>query len=329
MDKVKWGIIGCGDVTEVKSGPAFNAVNDSELVAVMRRNAAAAADYAARHGVPRWYADAQRLIDDPEVNAVYVATPPGSHAEYAIRAIEAGKPVYVEKPMARNAGECEAMLNASAKYCVPVYVAYYRRMLPSFLKIRELLENGAIGTPYLIRTALHFPPRQGDHNHGNPPWRLQPEISGGGYFVDLAAHTLDYLIYLMGRPVRASSITANRGGLYEVEDTLAATILFENGVLCGGTWCFATPHEAICDHTEIIGERGSVSFSTFDNANVVLSASGGKEVFHFSHPATIQMPLIRTVVEAILGRGDCPSTGITGIETSRLMDMILDPRNRT
>src|SRR6184192_2580039 len=97
MKTIRWGIIGCGDVTEVKSGPAFQKASNSALVAVMRRDAAKAADYAARHGVPRWYADARELIADADVDAVYVATPPSSHEEYAIMAAEAAKPIYVEK----------------------------------------------------------------------------------------------------------------------------------------------------------------------------------------------------------------------------------------
>ena len=102
MKTIRWGIIGCGNVTEVKSGPGFQKAKNSALVAVMRRNGALAEDYARRHNVPRWTDDAQALIDDPEVDAVYVATPPAFHIEYTIQAARAGKPVYVEKPLANR-----------------------------------------------------------------------------------------------------------------------------------------------------------------------------------------------------------------------------------
>ena len=141
MDQVKWGIIGCGDVTELKSGQAFNKVPNSSLVAVMRRDAEKAADYARRHQVPTWYDDAEALINDPNVNAIYVATPPDSHADYAIRAMRAGKPVYVEKPMALNSAECEAMNQVSRETGVPLFVAFYRRALPYFLKVKELIDQ--------------------------------------------------------------------------------------------------------------------------------------------------------------------------------------------
>ena len=106
FDAVNWGIIGVGDVTEIKSGPAFYKVEHSNLVAVMRRNSEKAADYARRHNVTKWYGDAMELINDSQVDAVYIATPPDSHASYAIAAMLAGKPVYVEKPMARSHREC-------------------------------------------------------------------------------------------------------------------------------------------------------------------------------------------------------------------------------
>jgi predicted dehydrogenase len=142
---INWGIIGCGNVTEVKSGPAFNKVSGSKLLAVMRRNRELAEDYARRHNVPKVYSDAHELINDKEINAVYVATPPGSHAEYAIAALKAEKPVYIEKPMALNHTECKKINKASEKYGAPVFVAYYRRALPGFLRVKELIENGVIG----------------------------------------------------------------------------------------------------------------------------------------------------------------------------------------
>ena len=110
---VKWGIIGAGDVCEVKSGPAFNKVPDSHLVAIMRRNEKKAADYASRHNVPKYYTSAEELISDPEVNAIYIATPPAYHEEYATETMKAGKPVYIEKPVTLNAEGCERLIQIS------------------------------------------------------------------------------------------------------------------------------------------------------------------------------------------------------------------------
>src|SRR3954469_15798046 len=161
-DTVRWGIIGCGDVTEKKSGPGFQKATNSALVAVMRRDAAKAADYAKRHGVPRWYLDGAQLIADPEVDAVYVATPPASHEQYAVMAARAGKPVYVEKPMGRTHAECVRMIEAARSAGTPLFVAYYRRCLPSFLRVKQLIDDGAIGDVRLVNVSLYLPPRASD-----------------------------------------------------------------------------------------------------------------------------------------------------------------------
>ena len=148
MQKINWGIIGCGDVTELKSGPAFNKVADSALVAVMRRDAAKSKDFAARHQVPCWYNDAKQLINDSAVNAIYIATPPSSHFEYAIAAMEAGKPVYVEKPMALNFAESKSMAEFASNHQIKLVVAHYRRQQPVFKKIKEMLRQ--MSRPYLF-----------------------------------------------------------------------------------------------------------------------------------------------------------------------------------
>ena len=142
---INWGMIGCGDVTEVKSGPAFSKVPGSKLVAVMSRNPERAADYARRHQVAKWYDDAQKLIDDPEVNAIYIATPPLSHEELTLAAIKAGKPVYVEKPMSVDAAAGRNMQQAALESSVKLTVAHYRRQQPVFKKIKALIDDKAIG----------------------------------------------------------------------------------------------------------------------------------------------------------------------------------------
>ncbi len=207
MRTIRWGIIGCGNVTEVKSGPGFQRAEHSQLVAVMRRDGKKAKDYAERHGVPRWYDDASRLIHDPEVDAVYVATPPSTHADYAIQAAGAGKPVYVEKPMARTADECRQMIAACREAGVPLFVAFYRRALPRFLKIKELLQQGAIGQVRFVTVTLCSAPDAYDPKH--LPWRVVPDIAGAGLFLDLASHTLDILDFLLGPVVKTNGMAVN------------------------------------------------------------------------------------------------------------------------
>jgi predicted dehydrogenase len=322
MRTIRWGIIGCGDVTEVKSGPAFQKARNSQLTAVMRRNADKAKDYAQRHGVPKWFADARRLIDDPEVDAVYIATPPSSHKDYALTAAAAGKPVYVEKPMARTFQECRAIVDACQLAGVPLFVAYYRRSLPRFLKIKELVDSGAIGRPRFVSVTLYQPPLPEDSDSVNPPWRVVPEIAGAGKFLDLASHTLDFLDYLLGPIVQAGGTAFNQAGLYPAEDIVTANFTFESGVQGTGVWCFSAFSRS--DNTEIVGAMGKLSFSTFDTSPVVLTTSDNIERFAIENPLHIQQPLIQTVVDELNGMGKCPSTGETGARTSWVMDQMLE-----
>lgn len=318
MDTVRWGIIGVGDVTEVKSGPGFQQAAGSELVAVMRRNGERAADYARRHGVPRWYDDADALIADPEVDAVYIATPPDSHAEYAVRVLEAGKPVYVEKPMARTAAECEEMLSASRRTGLPLFVAYYRRAMPRFAKVKELLDGGAIGAVRAFRIE-NFQPAPVDD--GPVPWRVRPEVAGGGHFVDLGSHTLDLIDHLLGPVTRVHGFATSTTAAYRAEDLVSATFELGGAVVGTGLWCYAAGEHR--DEVEIIGAEGQLTFSSFGQEPLRLRTAAGTEKIDAPYPATVQQPLIQAVVDELRGRGTSPSTGESAARTASVVDAIL------
>lgn len=319
---INWGIIGCGNVTEVKSGPAFSKVKDSRLVAVMRRNAALAEDYARRHSVPRFYSDAADLIHDKEVDAVYIATPPGSHANYAIDVLKAGKPVYIEKPMALNYEECTKINDASEKYRLPVFVAYYRRALPGFLLVKKMIDEGKIGKVKFIQIQL-FKYASADEKAGRLPWRVNPALSGGGHFFDLACHQLDWLDYVFGPVREVRSVVLNQAGLYRAEDFVTANFLFQEKIVAAATWSFTVSPENSRDIIEIFGSEGSIKFSTFDFIPIVVTTSAGQEVFENERPEHVQYYLINKIVQALHGRGESPSTGITAARTSRVMDDVV------
>jgi predicted dehydrogenase len=300
-DTIRWGIIGCGDVTEIKSGPALQKVEGSELVAVMRRSADKARDYAERHGVPHWYSDADKLIADPRVNAIYIATPPDSHADYTQRAARAKKPVYVEKPMARTYAECQAVVAACKQADVPLFVAYYRRAMPYFLKVKELLDSSAIGAVHSVHIALHQRPMAVDPQA--LPWRIVPAISGGGLFFDLASHQLDLLDFLLGPIAQAQGVAANRAGHYAAEDTVSASFAFAAGPIGSGSWSFCASEGR--DQIEILGAKGRIVFSTFQFTPIELVNDQGQQTFAIDLPEHVQQPLIQTVVDALLGQGTC------------------------
>ncbi|MGG1674743.1 Gfo/Idh/MocA family protein [Neobacillus sp. NRS-1170] len=322
-DKVRWGIIGCGDVTEVKSGPAFQKVQNSELVAVMRRNGELAQDFAKRHNVAKWYDDADALINDPEVDAVYIATPPGSHKEYTIKVAKAGKPVYVEKPMALNFAECEEMIAACETAGVPLYVAYYRRAQPKFVKIKELLEAKEIGDVRFVSSMQYRQVSEDVKDLQNPPWRVQSELAGGGLFFDLASHTLDIFDFLLGPIKDVQGFASNQAGYYRAEDIVTGTYLFESGIHGVGSWCFSAFENV--DVNEIVGSKGKISFSTFGNDPIIMRKENEEKRWSFDRPQHVHQPLVEMIVADLTGDGGkCPSTGVTGARTNWVLGKMVE-----
>ncbi len=313
---IHWGIIGCGDVTEVKSGPAFQKISHSNLTAVMRRNGELAKDYASRHGVPKWYSDAEQLVADSDVDAIYIATPPAFHKEYTLLAAKYKKPVYVEKPMAMNHLECVEMVKVCKETETPLFVAYYRRALPKFLKIKELIDQGAIGKPCFVKTTQFQ--KSIEMKDNKEPWRVNPEIAGGGLFFDVASHTLDILDFLLGSIEEAKGFASNQTNAYKAEDIVTGTYLFESGVHGVGTWCFSAYEKE--DVNEIVGTKGKLVFSTFGHEPVQLITGSGKQEWEFERPTHIQQPLIQTIVNELRNDGECPSTGETGSRTNWVME---------
>jgi 1,5-anhydro-D-fructose reductase (1,5-anhydro-D-mannitol-forming) len=317
---VRWGIIGCGNVCEVKSGPALQKAEGSALVAVMRRDRARAQDYARRHGVPRFYDDAEALVNDPEVDAVYVATPPGEHERLATLVAAARKPAYVEKPMARNHAECRRMIEIFAAAGLPLWVAYYRRGLARFRKVRELLAAGALGTVTGVSVRFAGP----YHERVDPaalPWRLEAQHAGGGLFLDLGCHTLDVLDFLLGPLASVHGAAANVASPHAVEDSVAMSFKTTGGALGTAQWCFASATRA--DEIVIFGERADVRLSTFGNEAVELHQGERVERFELPNPPHIQQPLIQSIVDELHGRGRCESTGVSAARTQAVMDTVL------
>ena len=318
MKYIKWGFIGCGEVTEIKSGPAFNDVEGSCIEAVMSRTESRARSYAERHHIRKWYTDPQQIIDDPDVNAIYIATPPSSHATYAIMAMKAGKPVYVEKPLAANYEDCARINRVSEQTGVPCFVAYYRRYLPYFQRVKDIVKIINVQVRYAC------PPRDIDYyNKENLPWRLQPEISGGGYFYDLAPHQLDLLQDMFGVIVDAKGICANRAGLYSPEDSLSACFKFENGLPGSGSWCFVGHEAAREDRIEVIGDQGIVSFSVFNYEPIQLVNSDGATNITVPNPPYVQLPIIKAVIQHLQGLDVCSCTSVSATPVNWVLDRIL------
>ncbi len=317
--RVRWGIIGCGEVTEVKSGPGFQNAEGSELVAVMRRDFGKAQDYARRHHVARAYASADDLIADPDVDAVYIATTPSSHVEIALRVAAAGKPCLVEKPMGVNHAECVRMVAAFKRANAPLWVAYYRRALPRFLEVRRLITSGAIGRPTSAHIRVTTPLATGEQALG---WRYNPAVAGAGLFLDLASHCVDLIDFLVG-PITAASGHAlgTGGGPYAAEDVTAASFRVGDRVVGTGIWNFHADRAS--DEIRVLGDEGELLTPVLTDGDVTLTHGETRTVHPFRNPPHVHQPLIQAVVNELLGGPACESTGESGARASWVMDRCL------
>ncbi|WP_160717157.1 Gfo/Idh/MocA family protein [Chitinophaga solisilvae] len=317
MTTIKWGIIGCGNVTEVKSGPAFRLAENSLVTAVMRRDAALAEDYARRHQVARAYHDATDLMNDPEVNAIYIATPPGSHEAYALAAMERGFPVYLEKPAAPDSAGAKRIADAVARTGARLSIAHYRRRLPAFACVKQLLDEARIGEVQSVDLRLWKPlPKEG------AGWRLDPALSGGGHFHDLAPHQLDILLYYFGLPEQVSGIST--GTDVRIADIVSGQVLFPGNILFNGSWNFVSPRQQQTDECIISGSKGSIVFHFFtDFDQVTLHTAHQTKTFRFNNPTHIQQPMIADVVKYFRGEIPNPCSISAAVDGLVLMEKLL------
>jgi len=319
MTPIHWGIIGCGDVVEHKSGPALMQATGSSVVAVMRRDGAKAADFARRHGVPRWYDDADALLADSDVDAVYIATPPDSHAALTLRAAQAGKRVLVEKPMARTPAECEAMIAACDSAQVPLHVAYYRRFYPKFQAAKQLIGAGGIGRPVSI-TLQMAKPKDTAPASGPLPWRLRPEISGGGLFMDTGVHRLDIILYLLGDIADVRGQTANLSGAGEAEDSVAFAFRLAGSSALGTVTCHFGLAPLRRDRLEIVGTEATLLFDSFDAPFFTVQKSDGTVETHaHPDPAPVHLPFVEALLRVYAGEPIAHVDGREGMKTNQIV----------
>ena len=317
---MRWGIIGCGAVTELKSGPPYYKIDGFELFAVMRRDEEKAADYAKRHHVNKYYTNADALINDPEIDAVYIATPPDTHKLYGLKVAKAGKPCCIEKPLAPSYADSLAIFKAFENAKIPLFVAYYRRSLPRFTKIKEWITTGLIGDVRHINWHLSKPANALDLSK-KYNWRTDNNIAPGGYFDDLASHGLDLFTFLLGDIEEAKGISLNQQNLYTAKDAITACWVHKNGVTGSGSWNFGCNLRE--DNVEIYGSKGKIVFSVFDEQPIQLVSKEEQKKLTIEHPKHIQYYHVKAIKDNLLESIPHPSTGKSGLHTSWVMDKIL------
>lgn len=321
MKEVVWGMIGCGDVTEKKTAPSLYKAEGSRLKAVYSRTKEKAEDWVQRHGHAQVYETVEELLADQEINAVYIATPPASHFDYAIQILEAEKVPLIEKPMASTYEQCQAIIKLGEEKNLPVYVNFYRRGLDKINKIKELLEKDTIGIPLTIESRHFAKAASEDYDRNNLPWRLRPE-AGGGKALDTQVHVLDYLSYLFGEISSVKGFAENRRGLYEVEDTTVATFRFKNGVLATATWCYVADY--YLDEVTVTGTKGKMSFSGTGVTDLIVNG----QAMEFESPEHVGLAYIQRIINELLGKGKSPANTIQAARTIQIFDELLKDNYR-
>lgn len=317
---IRWGMIGCGAVTELKSGPAYQKVEGMRLDAVMRRDLSLAEDYAQRHGVKTFTDDAESIIEDPEIDAVYIATPPDTHKHYALKVAAAGKPCVVEKPLAPTFEDSMMIVGSFQDANLPLFVAYYRRSLPRFLRLKELLDDGVIGSIRHIAWHLNRPVHAKDLSD-EPNWRTDKTVAPGGYFDDLACHGLNLFSFLLGDFKTVQGIGLNQLGHYDAMDAVTSCWRHENGITGTGSWNFGGCVRQ--DEVVIYGNEGEIIFSVFDEVPLIIDTRKGAEEIFVENPEHIQFYHVQNIRRHLLGEGEHPSTGHSALHTSWVMQQII------
>ena len=319
MTILRWGIIGCGNVAEHKGGPPLYTVDDSELIAVMRRDRTRAEDFAKRHGAKRVYTDVQQLLADDEINAVYIATPPNLHCEQTIFAAHAGKHILCEKPMAMTVDECQQMVDACRDANVSLMIAYYRNHYPNVVKMKTLMEEGAIGDVVLARIncTAYFNPNRNDLKN----WRINPEISGGGVLMDIGSHRISLLQYLMGDIASAQGFAESVHLDAAVDDSAVFSLRFESGAhaVANINWNIGVGR----DDVEVYGTAGCLRCSPLNSENLTLETKSDGLVDLKQTPLQhTHTGLVENFINHIKTGQPIRCSGESGLQTNATMEQI-------
>lgn len=321
MKNITFGIIGCGDVTEKKSGPAFQKLPHTTLKWVMRRNEEKLNDYAKRHQVDHYTTNYMELLEDDEVDAIYIATPPYMHKFYTIEAAKHKKDVYVEKPMALSVEECREMMEVCKSEGVKLFVAYYRRGQKKFRTIKELMDKNEIGE---IRSFTYHYVNPIPQFHADRPWLNDPRISGGGQLYDVGSHMMDLILYLFGDVSFVKGISSNQGKVLEVADNTSGILTFKNGVQ--GAVQMTFNGQVREDQLTIVGSEGTLKFGIMNNEPLEVLKSNGVDTISFEQLDHVQMPMINEVALAMAGEGDLDATGLYGLRTQEVIEALRDSK---
>ncbi|MBN1466733.1 Gfo/Idh/MocA family oxidoreductase [candidate division KSB1 bacterium] len=318
LKKLNWGLIGCGDIARRRVAPALRDLTQCELVSVNRKDYGKAETFALEFGARKWIREWPELISDPEIDAVYIATPVHLHAEQTIAAVQAGKHILCEKPMALNLRECDAMIEAATANSVTLGVAYYRHFYPVIIRIKNIITRGDMGKIVSIQmnAASHFNALPGEPRY----WLLVKEQAGGGPMMDFGCHRIEVLLNLVGPIVKVRSVVNQVSYAREVEDTASALFEFANGAH-GSLFVSHAAFEAQ-DTLAIYGTRGSLHVHNLNRGDLRIVDDNGERLEEHPLPANPHAPLIDDFARAVSAGQNPGVTGHDGREVNVILDKI-------
>src|SRR2546425_7254886 len=293
--KLGWGLIGCGDIARKRVAPALRDLTECDFVAVSRGRGELAESFARDFGAKKWHSNWRELLQDDEIDAVYVATPVDLHAAPTIAAAEAGKHVLCEKPLALTVGECDRMLAACRANNVKLGVAYYRHFYPVIDRIKAVIESGEIGAPVLVQiNAFEWFNPQADHPRS---WLIRKDLAGGGPMFDFGCHGIEVLANILGGIKQVRGMTANVVFDRAVEDPAAALFQFESGT-CGALTITHAAHEPQ-DTLDLFGSHGSLHVPILNEGKLRVVNEKGERTESLPPAANLHQPLIEDFVAAV------------------------------
>ena len=313
---IRWGLIGCGDVARKRVADAIQNETNSQLMAACRRDQTRLDEFCDTFAVERRYTNADQLIKDRDIDAVYIATPVKEHLPQTLAAARAGKHVLVEKPMAMTVAECDQMFDACGNAGVKLGVAYYRRFYPVVHRIQELLQSGEIGEPLAVSavtaTPMHMQP--GEEGY----WRAILEDGGGGALMDIGSHRINVFLHLFGEVTSVKAICETVAAPYQADDTALLLLKFQSGVT-GTLQChFGAPFDP--DEFSIIGTEGRIKVSPLNGEVLVIEKGNGQETELHPPADNLCAPLIADFVLAIQKDRDPTVAGEEGRATNAIIE---------
>ncbi len=252
--RIGYAVVGLGRLAERAVLPAFRHSKKAKLIAVVSGDEDKAKRLAAKFGATDYYTydDYDLCLSHPEVQAVFIATPNGTHAEYTVRAAAAGKHVLCEKPMATTVDECQRMIKACRASDVRLMIAYCKYFEPASVALKKLVTSGRLGRPKVIHSAftIYLPPGKA------PAWHYDRKMAGGGSLVDVGVYCVNTIRWLTGQePVEAAacSWTVDPARFSEVEENIAFRLTFPEGLVAQASSSFGAAQSSFL---HVNGERG-------------------------------------------------------------------------